>query len=61
VASTTKASQQTLSERFLIFPAELFKRVFKDLLPQLQQNWQQRNKRPLLDSIASQPFLVSDK
>jgi hypothetical protein len=35
----------------LVFPAELFGRVFKDLLPQLQQNWQQRDKRPLPDSI----------
>jgi len=47
----TKVSQQALSERFLIFPAELFERVFKDLLPQLQQRWQQRLSRPLPDSI----------
>lgn len=47
----TKVSQQALSERFLTFPAELFERVFKDLLPQLQQNWLQRAKRPLPDSI----------
>ena len=47
----TKVSQQALSERLLVFPAELFERVFKDLLPQLQQNWQQRHKRPLPDSI----------
>lgn len=47
----TKVSQQALSERFLTFPAELFERVFKDLLPQLQQNWRQRSKRPLPDSI----------
>ena len=46
-----KVTQQALSERFLVFPAELFERVFKDLLPQLQQNWQQRSKRPLPDSI----------
>src|SRR4028118_394154 len=46
-----KVSQQALCERFLTFPAELFERVFKDLLPQLQQNWQQRDKRPLPDSI----------
>jgi len=32
----TNVSQQSLSERFLVFPAELFERVFKDLLPQLQ-------------------------
>lgn len=47
----TKIAQQSLSERFLVFPAELFERVFKDLLPQLQQNWQQRPQRPLPDSI----------
>lgn len=29
----TKVAQQSLSERFLVFPVELFKRVFKDLLP----------------------------
>ena len=46
-----KVSQQAFAERFLTFPAELFERVFKDLLPQLQQNWQQRHKRPLPDSI----------
>lgn len=47
----TKVSQQALSERFLTFPAELFERVFKDLLPQLQDNWRQRDLRPLPDSI----------
>lgn len=47
----TKVSQQALSERFLTFPAELFERVFKDLLPQLQAHWQQRSSRPLPDSI----------
>ena len=47
----TKVSQQALSERFLTFPAAIFERVFKDLLPQLQQNWLQRSKRPLPDSI----------
>lgn len=47
----TKVAQQSLSERFLVFPAELFEGVFKDLLPQLQHNWQQRTQRPLPDSI----------
>ncbi|QSJ14132.1 hypothetical protein JYQ62_19510 [Nostoc sp. UHCC 0702] len=47
----TQVAQQSLSQRFLVFPAELFERVFKDLLPQLQINWQQRLKRPLPDSI----------
>ena len=49
----TKVAQQSLSERFLVFPAELFERVFKDLLPRLQLNWQQRVKRPLPDSEKS--------
>jgi hypothetical protein len=40
-----------LSERFLVFPNELFERVFKDLLPKLQFNWQQRVRRPLPDSV----------
>lgn len=40
-----------MSERFLVFPAELFERVFKDLLPQLQLNWQKRLRRPLPDSV----------
>lgn len=47
----TKIVQQSLAERFLVFPAELFEQVFKDLLPQLQHNWQQRLRRPVPDSI----------
>lgn len=47
----TKVAQQSLAQRFLVFPAELFERVFKDLLPQLQINWQQRVRRPLPDSV----------
>jgi hypothetical protein len=47
----TVVAQQSLSERFLVFPAELFERVFKDLLPKLQFNWQQRIRRPLPDSV----------
>ncbi len=47
----TKVTQQALSERFLTFPAAIFERVFKDLLPKFQQNWQQRDNRPLPDSI----------
>ncbi|PHM10981.1 hypothetical protein CK516_05240 [Nostoc sp. 'Peltigera malacea cyanobiont' DB3992] len=37
-----KVAQQSLSQKFLVFPAELFERVFKDLLPRLQPNWQLR-------------------
>jgi len=47
----TQVAQQSLCQRFLVFPAELFERVFKDLLPKLQLNWQQRVKRPLPDSV----------
>ena len=47
----TVVAQQSLSERFLVFPAELFERVFKDLLPKLQFNLQQRLRRPLPDSV----------
>lgn len=47
----TKVSQQALSQRFLSFPCELFERVFKEILPQLQQRWQQRVKRTLPVSI----------
>lgn len=42
-----KISQQALSQRFLSFPAELFERVFHDLLPLLQARWHQRQQRPL--------------
>ncbi|PAX49080.1 IS4 family transposase [Brunnivagina elsteri] len=42
-----KVSQQALSQRFLSFPAELFERVFHDLLPLLQSRWLLREKRPL--------------
>ena len=35
----TQISQQAVSNRFLTFPAELFERVFKDLLPNLRLSW----------------------
>ena len=47
-----KVSQQALSQRFLAFPAELFERVLKDLLPGLTERWQQRPDRPLPESLA---------
>ncbi|MEG3860322.1 IS4 family transposase [Microcoleus sp. herbarium12] len=47
----TKVSQQAVSQRFLTFPAELFEKVFKDLLPSLRTAWHSRNKRPLPESI----------
>ncbi len=44
-------SQQALSKRFLTFPAELFERVFQEIIPLLTQKWHQRNHRPLLPSV----------
>ena len=44
-------SQQSLSQRFLEFPAELFERVFFDVLPRLKERWVQRQNRPLPVSI----------
>jgi hypothetical protein len=46
-----KVSQQALSQRFLSFPAVLFERVLKELVPQIKQRWQQRQGRPLPESI----------
>ncbi len=46
-----KVSQQALSQRFLSFPAILFEQVLKELLPQLQQRWHQRQGRPLPESV----------
>lgn len=48
---TVKVKQQSLSERFLVFPAELFERVLKDLLPSLKTHWEKREKRPLPPSV----------
>jgi Transposase DDE domain len=44
-------SQQAVSNRFLTFPAELFERVFKDLLPSLKSSWLKRKRRPLPESV----------
>jgi len=46
-----KVSQQSLSERFLVFPAELFERVLKGLLPELKVRWQKRQQRPLPPAV----------
>lgn len=46
-----KVSQQALSQRFLSFPAVLFEGVLKDLLPELHQRWQERQNRPLPESV----------
>lgn len=48
----TQVTQQALSERFLSFPAELFERILWAVLPQLQQHWQPRQRRPLAASVA---------
>ena len=46
-----KVSQQSLSERFLVFPCELFERVYKAQLPRLQERWEERQHRPLPAAI----------
>ena len=46
-----KVSQPSLSERLLVFPAELFERVYKALLPELKARWQARQCRPVPPSI----------
>jgi hypothetical protein len=43
--------QQSLSERFLVFPAELFERVLKALLPTLVERWNERQQRPLPPAV----------
>ena len=35
----TQVSQQAIAQRFLSFPAQLFERVFKQLLPELRRTW----------------------
>lgn len=47
----TTVSQQAVSQRFLTFPAQLFEKVFKDLLPDLKANWYSRKNRKLPESI----------
>ncbi len=49
--SPKNVSQQAISQRFLTFPAELFEKVFKDLLPNFTTAWHSRNQRPLPESI----------
>ena len=47
----TQISQQAVSKRFLTFPAELFEKVLKDLLPYLKSSWSKRKHRPLPESV----------
>ncbi len=44
-------SQQAIAQRFLSFPAELFERIFKDLLPHLKASWLSRKQRKIPDSV----------
>jgi hypothetical protein len=46
-----QVSQQALSQRLRVFPAELFAAVLRDLLPQVQAHWQGRQ-RPLPPEVA---------
>jgi hypothetical protein len=46
-----QVSQQALSQRFLTFPAEIFERIFKELLPEFERKWHRRRQRPLPSSI----------
>jgi Transposase DDE domain len=50
-SAPTQVSQQALSQRFLTFPAELFERVFKELLPQFERKWHSREHRSRPESI----------
>ncbi len=56
----TQISQQAISSRFLTFPAELFERVFKDLLPHLKSSWHKRKHRPLPESVQFAQFLFEN-
>jgi hypothetical protein len=49
--SPTQVSQQALSQRFLTFPAQIFERIFKGLLPEFERKWHSRQQRPLPESI----------
>jgi hypothetical protein len=49
--SPKTVSQQAVSQRFLTFPASLFEKTFKDLLPSLRVAWHSRNQRLLPESL----------
>lgn len=57
-SESVSVSQQALSQRFLSFPAGLFEGVYKALLPELKERWEERQQRPLPLSmqIASEHF-----
>lgn len=50
-SKAVEVKQQSVSERFLVFPAVLFERVYKELVPLLMERWSQRKARPLPASI----------
>ena len=50
-AGDPSSSQQALSQRFWTFPAEIFERVCKELLPEFERKWHSRKQRPLPESI----------
>jgi len=50
-AKAVKVSRQAVSDRFLSFPAPIFKRVFDELVPRVKERWQRRS-RPLPPSMA---------
>ncbi len=49
--SPTPVAQQAMSDRLRTLPAVLFERILLDILPQLQQRWQARQ-RPLPPAVA---------
>ncbi len=49
--SPKQVTQQALSQRFLTFPAQIFERIFKGLLPEFEQKWHNRKQRPLPESL----------
>ena len=55
--SPVRVSVQALSERLRTFPAELFRRVLDDLLPQMQRRWAERERpQPLAWSLARRHY-----
>jgi len=54
---TVKVSQPALRERFLVFPTELFERVYKAIVPNLKERCEQRQRRlPVAIQAAGKPF-----
>lgn len=49
--SPKAVSQQAIAQRFLSFPAQIFEKVFKDLLPNLKTSWQARSLRKIPESV----------